>query len=190
MLIGIRAADFVLRELWIEVSEKIVWSDSQCVLYWLKSKKPLSVFVENRLKEIKKEYITSFRYIASDQIPSDLATRGLQTEEFTSSLLWWHGPSWLQYEDSTWPQYNFDQITPEVLDQIKSEQKGGQIKMTSVAGISDKSQDKNVSLLGVNEKWCSSLRKLLRVSVYVLRFIKLKVWSQSYFIREAKEPEG
>ena len=88
MLIGVRAANFVTRELRIEVSERIVWRNSQCVLHWLKSKKPLSVFVENRVKEIKEENITSFRYIASNQNPSDLATRSLLTEEFTSNLSW------------------------------------------------------------------------------------------------------
>jgi len=44
MLIGVRAANFVQRELRIEISEKIVWCDSQCVLHWLKSKKA-TIFV-------------------------------------------------------------------------------------------------------------------------------------------------
>jgi len=50
--------------------------------------------------------------------------------------------------------------------------------MISVAGIDKQTQDRSESLFGVNEKWCSSLRKLLRVSVYVLRFNKLRVWNR------------
>ena len=47
-----------------------------------------------------------------------------------------------------------------------------------VASITKQNQDKNESLFGVNEKWCSSLRKMLIVSIYVLRFIKLRVWNR------------
>ena len=55
VLIGVRAANFVLRELEMNISKRILWSDSQCVLHWLKTRKPLSMFVENRVKEILKE---------------------------------------------------------------------------------------------------------------------------------------
>ena len=53
VLIGVRAANFVRHELRITISEKILWTDSQCMLHWLRTPKPLSVFVENRIKEIK-----------------------------------------------------------------------------------------------------------------------------------------
>jgi len=66
MLIGVRIANFIVKELRIEISEKILWSNSQCVLHWLNSCKPLSVFVENRIKEIRLEKDAIFRYIASD----------------------------------------------------------------------------------------------------------------------------
>ena len=131
MLIGVRAANFVTRELRIEVSERIVWRNSQCVLHWLKSKKPLSVFVENRVKEIKEENITSFRYIASNQNPSDLGTRSLLTEEFTSNL--YIMVTWSILALVSWPQVDFEEITPEVFNQIKSELKGGEIEITNIA---------------------------------------------------------
>ena len=51
VLIGVRAANFVQHELRITISEKILWTDSQCMLHWLKTTKPLSVFVENCIKE-------------------------------------------------------------------------------------------------------------------------------------------
>jgi len=54
-------------------------------------------YMENRLEEIKEENITSFRYVASDQNPADLATRGSSGTEFTLSFLWWHGSSWFQF---------------------------------------------------------------------------------------------
>ena len=180
MLIGVRAANFIVKELGIEISERILWSDSQCVLHWLRTKKPLSVFVENRIKEILKEKDITFQYIASNQNPADIATRGSSVFELSQSTLWWHGPSWLQEDDSSWPVWNFSDITPKVQNQLQSEEKGFKsvIETTTVIGISNKQdQIKTASLFGIDEKRFSSLRQLLRVSVYVLKFIKKKVWN-------------
>ena len=69
VLIGVRAANFLVKELGMNVSKRILWSDSQCVLHWLKTKKPLSVFVENRVKEILVEKDISTRYIFSEENP-------------------------------------------------------------------------------------------------------------------------
>ena len=57
--------------------------------------KPLAVFIENCVKEILMEKDTSFRYIASEQNPADIAMRGSVVSEIKQSTLWWHGPSWL-----------------------------------------------------------------------------------------------
>jgi len=46
VLIGVRAGNFVASELKLTVTERIVWTDSQCFLCWLK---PLPVFVENQV---------------------------------------------------------------------------------------------------------------------------------------------
>ena len=55
VLIGIRAANFVTKQLRLKITNRILWTDSQCVLYWLETKKLLSVFVESRVREIKRE---------------------------------------------------------------------------------------------------------------------------------------
>ena len=88
VLIGVRTANFVQHELRITISEKILWTDSQCML---KTTKPLSVFVENRIKEIKMSREFKFRYVASGQNPADLATQGLSVIELNHSSLWWRG---------------------------------------------------------------------------------------------------
>ena len=64
-----------------------------------------------------------------------------------------------------------------MLSQIQREEK--RIKeLAIVAGISKKDQEKQtVSLFGVDEKRYSFLRKLIRVSVYVMRYIKNRVWN-------------
>ena len=162
----------------MNVSKRILWSDSQCVLHWLKTRKPLSVFVENRVKEILEEKDISIRYILSEENPADIPTRGSCAFKIAQSKLWWHGPSWLQNEESTWPVKNLPNKNFEMLIQIQSEEK--RIKeLAIVAGINKKDQEKQIiSLFGVDEKCYSSLRKLIRVSVYVMRYIKNRVWNR------------
>ena len=121
VLIAIRAANFVTKELRLKITDSILWTDSQCVLYWLKTKKPLSVFVENRIREIKLEEDVTFHYVNTLHNPSDYATSGLSVQEIMCSSLWWHGPSWLQEEDTFWPVRNPSDTAPEVLQQANSE---------------------------------------------------------------------
>ena len=86
-----------------------------------KTKKPSSVFLENHIREIKLEEDVTFRYVPTLHNPADYATRGLSVQEIMYSSLWWHGPSWLQEEDTFWPVRNPSDTTPEVLQQANSE---------------------------------------------------------------------
>ena len=114
----------------------------------------------------------------SEENPADIATRGSCASKIGQSNLWWHGPSWLQNEESTWLVKNLPNRNSEMLIQIQSEVKGVK-ELANVAGINKKDQEKQiVSLFGVDEKRYSSLRKLIRVSVYVMRYIKNRVWNR------------
>ena len=61
------------------VCKENLWTDSQCVLNWIKTKKPLSVFLRNRLTEITREKNVEFRYIHTKENPADLPSRGLSS---------------------------------------------------------------------------------------------------------------
>ena len=162
VLIRVRAANFVAAKLKVPIIERILWTDSQCVLHWLKTRKPLPIFVENRVKEIKSQKNLSFCYIASVQNPSDCATRGLSVTEIHDSTMWWHGPEWLSKERSVWPIWNLPELTSEMLERI--EMKESHIMME----VNTKQQDDTGVFLFRMKNVFSSLRKLLRVSVYVL----------------------
>ena len=70
---------------------------------------------------------------------------------------------------------NLYQMDSKVLNVIIKETKGGN-ELVTVAEINKKIDGKPiVSLFGMNEKDYSSLRKLLRVSVYIMRYIKKRV---------------
>ncbi|MEW8544195.1 MAG: hypothetical protein AB2693_11735, partial [Candidatus Thiodiazotropha sp.] len=94
-LIGSRSLKFVQNELMLDISEKHTWIDSQCVLNWLNSKRTLGTFVENRIKEVKKDRDVNFHYISTTENPADIASRGASVREIYNNKLWWHGPDWM-----------------------------------------------------------------------------------------------
>ena len=105
-VIGARLATHIQNS--IPVTTIQFWSDSQIVLCWLRSNKPLKRFVENRVQEIKVlTDTTKWKYCPTDENPADLLTRGLSADNFKDNALWWNGPSWLP-ERSLWPQWNID----------------------------------------------------------------------------------
>lgn len=70
------------------------WTDSMVVLYWLESRKPLKLFVHNRVQRIK-EIAGSWKWdhVSSERNPADLLSRGVMPRDIKNSQLWWNGPS-------------------------------------------------------------------------------------------------
>ena len=118
IFIGRRCLNYVTNELQCPVTDRFLWTDSQCVLHWMKSNKPLPTFIQNRLNEISSNKGIKLRYVSTSQNPADLATRGITTEELMNSNLWWQGPSWLTDDMTTWPSWNFEQIDDNTLRQL------------------------------------------------------------------------
>ena len=129
LLIGIRSLKFVSKELKLEGTKITVWTDSQCVLNWIKTKKPLSVFLRNRLTEITREKNVEFRYIHTKENPADLPSRGLSSNELKGNSLWWKGPEWLTHNQVSWPTWNLLKIDEETLE--KYNQKSGDVKFST-----------------------------------------------------------
>jgi len=106
VLIGTRALKFVGKELQLPISGQVLFTDSICILHWLKINKPLSVFVTNRIKEIKALTGVTYAHVSSQHNPADIAIRGKSPEELTSSI-WWNGPVWLAKPIHQWPDSKF-----------------------------------------------------------------------------------
>ena len=78
---------FVEKELKLEIYQKHIWLDSQCVLNWINSHKVPGTFVENRVKEIKADNYIIFLYISTTENPADIASRGASTCELRDDRL-------------------------------------------------------------------------------------------------------
>ena len=165
VLIGTRALEFVDRELHLPISSKVVWTDSQCVLHWLQSNKPLPVFVENRLKEIKSHKRMSFKYVPTQENPADLATRGKSPSELQCSI-WWNGPTWLSNPQEKWPVYKFSETSSQTVGDQEEHKVLFETKL-----IAGESPDGNVNLSIIEIERFSSLQKLLRTTAWILRYV-------------------
>ena len=124
LLIGMRSLKFVSKKLKLENTKITVWTDSQCVLSWIKTKKPLSVFVRNRLTEITSEKNVEFWFIHTKENPADLPSRGLSSSDLKENSLWWKGPQWLKHDQTSRPTWNMPKIEKKTLERIQSEVRG------------------------------------------------------------------
>ena len=115
---------FVENELKVEICQKHIWLDSQCVLNWIQCERPLGTFVENRVKEIKTDKDINFHYISTTENPADRASRETSTRELRDNRIRWHGPEWLVQPQQIWPEWkkaSTDQEETEIHSQTESE---------------------------------------------------------------------
>ncbi|XP_073821413.1 uncharacterized protein [Musca autumnalis] len=97
-----------------EVENVYFWSDSEIILYWLKTHpSTLATFVSNRVAEIQ-EWSESdvWRHVPTKQNPADIVSRGCSVEELKSSI-WFEGPKFLLDDMSKWPVNKHFELTEE-----------------------------------------------------------------------------
>ncbi|XP_053406534.1 uncharacterized protein LOC123530253 [Mercenaria mercenaria] len=162
-LIGARLASHLQKSL--QTPNVTFWSDSQIVLHWLTTSKPLKRFVRNRVDEINQLTGKSlWRYCPTNDNPADLLTRGISADIFLDNQLWNTGPSWLTNRVQ-WPTWEYEHVTP----QTTTEKNAGNSEEISVSSLqcSDTLGIHNV----IDITHYSSYTKLLRVTANVMRFI-------------------
>ena len=87
--------NFLRKELPLQLTTYL-WSDSQCVLGWVKRKgKDLPTFVAHKGAEIRRNEDVQFCYVNTRSNPADQLSRGTTTATLLKSNLWWTGPEWL-----------------------------------------------------------------------------------------------
>ncbi|GBM78423.1 hypothetical protein AVEN_2951-1 [Araneus ventricosus] len=94
-LIGARLINSVIEALNRKEVKCYYWSDSTSVLAWISKDENWSVFVRNRVQEIRK--LTSplaWNHVVVELNPADLLSRGCTATQLMS-LRWWEGSQWL-----------------------------------------------------------------------------------------------
>jgi hypothetical protein len=137
------------------------WTDSTIVHCWIR-KNPalLKPYVANRVIEILSHVAeSSWYHVRGLDNPADIPSRGLTVKEIATNSLWWNGPVFLQQdidEQSTTP--------------IPSESEAKAIQLEERKEVTAATAVTKIHSLPLLEK-ISSLRKLLRITGWIRRFI-------------------
>ena len=117
-LILARLTHHFLRILQDSVIAVHLWSDSEDVLWYLKSHSfKWEVFAANRCAEMQ-EFVSKaqWHHVRLKHNPVDLISRGVLANEIVDNKLWWQGLSWLTEYSDAWPKSTFGQnrVKPEL----------------------------------------------------------------------------
>ena len=144
------------------------YTDSTVVLYWIRGvKKDWKPFVNNRVTEIRNHVPPEcWNHCPGLSNPADLPSRGLTLLELSLSQLWRQGPPWLLIQDVTPDQEADDTTMPaECASEMKmSKEKTHNLLITTQAPTI-------ASVIKCED--FSTLSRLLRVTAYVRRAVKL-----------------
>ena len=92
------------------VKERVSWSDSKNVIYWLRNEsRRFKPFVANPVGEIHGSVSsTQWRHVSGKYNSADKATRRLTAKELVNDKEWLFGPSFLYEDPSKWPEQHFE----------------------------------------------------------------------------------
>ena len=139
------------------IDDVFYWTDSAIVLKYINNKnKRFQTYVANRLEFIHSgSQPEQWHHVEGKQNPADYASRGLHVHEDEKANIWFNGPAFL------YTNVQFDSFTDTALPDDDEELKEKQICCTNV--ICD-----GLDLLNRY----SSLKRLKRVSAWILRFVR------------------
>ena len=139
------------------------FTDSKVALYWiLGNNKEWKQFVQNRVIEIRKLVPSKhWSHCRSQDNPADIPSRGNSPRELINNKLWWSGPDWLECQEMN-----------EIEESVMPVECVTEMKAPTHSLLTSNSSTVNLEQFITCEDH-SSLSRLLRVTAYVIRFIKL-----------------
>ncbi|XP_026736810.1 uncharacterized protein LOC113500286 [Trichoplusia ni] len=143
------------------ISGVYTFSDSTIALSWVHSfPHKWSIFVSNRIAQFQENLNPQNIYhVSGAENPCDCLSRGLLPSQLIDHDPWWNGPTWMRSPPDMWPIQSVSITSCEQLPEFKSNTLTTTVQNTP-------------PILYERFKCISSWNKLLRVIVYVLRFVK------------------
>ncbi|GFW73289.1 integrase catalytic domain-containing protein [Trichonephila clavipes] len=155
--VGARLINSILKALNMPDLKVTLWSDSTTALWWIKEYGNWSVFVANRVKEIRQlTQIQSWKYVPGNMNIADLLSRGCSPRQMLSSR-WWEGHSWLKQNSEYWPDEEIS-CEPQEVNVERKKTKNANVDLANDAP----------PLLICN---VSDYDKMIRVFAWILRFV-------------------
>ncbi|GFT97120.1 uncharacterized protein K02A2.6, partial [Nephila pilipes] len=131
--------------------------DSEQILTWITRREQWSVFVANRISEIRKLTTSEdWLHISTDQNPADILSRGCGPKQL-QKCKWWQGPAWLQNPKEQWPK-----------SAVNIDEKEVEIEKRKSVISANNTELESISLQLARR--ISRFSKMIRVMAWVLRF--------------------
>ncbi|GFT73738.1 integrase catalytic domain-containing protein [Nephila pilipes] len=156
-VIGARLFNSMKQALKLPYMKTYFWTDSSTVLMWITRREQWSVFVTNRISEIRK--LTSsedWLHISTDQNLADILSRGCGPKQL-QKYKWWQGPAWLQNPKEQWPK-----------SAVNTDEKEVEIEKRKSVISANNTELESISLQLARR--FSRFSKMIRVMAWVLRF--------------------
>ena len=101
--------DMIVRESNLTFSKVVMWTDSTCVIKWVRDVKTrFTTFIRNRVvKILELTDRNDWKYIATQDNPADDCSRGLDPTDAKWERFM-KGPEFLWHTESEWPQQNIN----------------------------------------------------------------------------------
>ncbi|GFS93158.1 integrase catalytic domain-containing protein [Nephila pilipes] len=156
-VIGARLFSSMKQALKLPYIKTYFWTDSSTVLTWITRREQWSVFVTNRISEIRKLTTSEdWLHISTDQNPADILSRGCGPKQL-QKCKWWQGPAWLQNPKKQWPK-----------SAVNIDEKKVEIEKRKSVIFANNTELESISLRLARR--FSRFSKMIRVMVRVLRF--------------------
>ena len=149
--------------------ETVFWVDSMTVLCWIRNVKPWRQYVMSRVQAIREHTnLKSWNFCPGSQNPADIPSWGMTANELVAENKWWKGPEFLYKPEGEWPQEKDAHSDNEnALKEIV------QNPATTTHVLITSSQVQHIGVHQViDANRYSSWKKLLRITAYVLRFVR------------------
>ena len=172
----------LVEELDIPVTRSIFWTDSTCVLQYIRNtSKRFHTFVANRLAVIHENSKPhQWRHVRSDLNPADDASRGLTIEEMHAKDRWFGGPQFLRQKEEFWPP-DLILCQPELTDEDP------EIKRTVQLCCLASTNSQEVDVVSRLIERYSSWEKLRKAIAWILGF---KIWFIGRYLRSPAAVTG
>ena len=154
------------------------WTNSSVVFAWVNNgKHNLEPYVQTRVYKIREAMTKEqLMLVPSKDNPADIATRGLSLYKLAKPDLWFHEPKYLILSEHDWPRLN---VGDKFIDTLNCNSNKVDTNITSVSA----KEDVETTFTCVNAAYSnhcvsnvidtckySKLEKLLRITVWVVRF--------------------
>ena len=147
------------------------WVDSFTTLCWIKNHRPWKQYVQHRVDVIRKlTDIEKWRFCPGNMNPADIPSRGCSGKDLVESELWWSGPTFLREPSKLWPETPSTSAPNTTSEELVKHTPA--ITHSLATAALNRTLYENLEKIMDIERYGSKLR-LLRVTAYVLKFIRL-----------------